>query len=168
MGCYVDTVRSYPGAGLRSTEFCHLLADDRDELHELAARVGMPRRFFQDHPWRWHYDLPEQLRVEAIRLGAREVDLAFVGRMLRDRRRSVCGPAVDAGSGATAGSGAPAGPAATVGAGSPTGAADRVGADGGDGHAGGAGGGADGGGADRDHVERGDADRGSTSPGVGG
>ena len=48
----------------------------------------MPRRFFQDHPWRWHYDLPAHVRVEAVRLGAREVDLAFVGRLLRDRRRS--------------------------------------------------------------------------------
>jgi Protein of unknown function (DUF4031) len=88
VSCYVDTVRSYPAAGLRFTEFCHLLADERSELHELAERIGVPRRFFQDHPWRWHYDLPEHVRVEAVRLGAREVDLAFVGRLLRDRRRS--------------------------------------------------------------------------------
>ena len=93
MSCYVDTVRSYPAAGLRFTEFCHLLADERDELHDLAERIGMPRRFFQDHPWRWHYDLPAHVRVEAVRLGAREVDLAFVGRMLRDRRLAVTGDA---------------------------------------------------------------------------
>ena len=37
MTCYVDTVRSYPDAGLRFTEYCHLLADTRDELHALAA-----------------------------------------------------------------------------------------------------------------------------------
>ena len=95
MSCYVDTVRSYPGAGLRFTEFCHLLADERDELHELAARIGMPRRFFQDHPWRWHYDLPAHLRVEAVRLGALEVDLAFVGALLRERRRSMPGGPTD-------------------------------------------------------------------------
>ena len=86
MGSYVDTVRSYPGAGLRFTEFCHLLADDRDELHAIAARLGMPRRFFQDHPWRWHYDLPAHLRADAVRFGAHEVDLAMVGRLLRARR----------------------------------------------------------------------------------
>jgi Protein of unknown function (DUF4031) len=91
LSCYVDTLRSYPAAGLRFTEFCHLLADERSELHDLAGQIGVPRRFFQDHPWRWHYDLPEHVRVEAVRLGARQVDLAFVGRLLRDRRRSLTG-----------------------------------------------------------------------------
>jgi uncharacterized protein DUF4031 len=97
VSCYVDTLRSYPAAGLRFTEFCHLLADERGELHDLAERLGMPRRSFQDHPWRWHYDLPAHVRVEAVRLGAREVDLHFVGRMLHDRRLSVAaGGAADA------------------------------------------------------------------------
>jgi hypothetical protein len=86
---YVDTVRSYPGAGLRFTEFCHLLADDRDELHLLADRLGMPRRFFQDHPWRWHYDLPAHLRVTAVELGAVEVTMHEVGALLRHRRAGV-------------------------------------------------------------------------------
>ncbi len=86
MSCYVDAVRAYPGAGLRFRDFCHLLADSRDELHAMADRLGVPRRFFQDHPWRWHYDLPEHVRVEAVRLGAIEVDLYTVGRLLRERR----------------------------------------------------------------------------------
>ena len=62
MACYVDTVREYPSAGLRFTEFCHLLADTRDELHAFADLLGIPRRFFQDHPWRWHHDLPAHVR----------------------------------------------------------------------------------------------------------
>lgn len=86
MSCYVDAVRAYPGAGLRFHDFCHLLADSRDELHAMADRLGVPRRFFQDHPWRWHYDLPEHVRVEAVRLGAIEVDLYTLGRLLRERR----------------------------------------------------------------------------------
>jgi hypothetical protein len=109
VSCYVDTVRSYPAAGLRFTEFCHLLADERSELHDLAGRIGVPRRFFQDHPWRWHYDLPEHVRVEAVRLGAREVDLAFVGRLLRDRRRSFTAAASASGDGGLAGSASLAG-----------------------------------------------------------
>jgi hypothetical protein len=87
----VDTVRSYPDAGLRHTEFCHLLADERDELHVMADRVGMPRRFFQDHPWRWHYDLPAPMREQAVALGAIEVDLKIVGALLRDRKRLIIG-----------------------------------------------------------------------------
>jgi hypothetical protein len=86
VSCYVDTVRSYPRAGLRFTEFCHLLADERGELHDLAERLGMPRRFFQDHPWRWHHDLPGHARPQAIALGAREVTMHEVGALLRARR----------------------------------------------------------------------------------
>ncbi len=89
MACYVDSVRAYPGAGLRYSEFCHLLADSRDELHAMADAIGMPRRFFQDHPWRWHYDLPGHLRVLAVGLGAREVTLHDVGALLRRRRHAL-------------------------------------------------------------------------------
>ncbi|HEV7203861.1 MAG TPA: DUF4031 domain-containing protein [Jatrophihabitans sp.] len=89
MACYVDTVRSYPSAGLRFTEFCHLLADTRDELHEMADLIGMPRRFFQDHPWRWHYDLPEHVRVIAVELGAVEVTLHDVGALLKRRKTEI-------------------------------------------------------------------------------
>ena len=79
-GCYVDTVRSYPTPGCGSREFCHLLADTREELHAMADALGMPRRFFQDHPWRWHHDLPEHLRADAVELGAPRGDHARGGR----------------------------------------------------------------------------------------
>ncbi len=89
MACYVDAVRSYPRAGLRFTEYCHLLADGRDELHAMADALGMPRRAFQDHPWRWHYDLPGPLRADALRLGAVEANMHEVGALLRARRDAV-------------------------------------------------------------------------------
>ena len=86
MPCYVDSLKSYPDAGLRFTEFCHLLADTREELHEMADTVEMPRRFFQDHPWRWHYDLPAPLRERAVAAGAIEVSMRDIAGMLRARR----------------------------------------------------------------------------------
>ena len=89
MSCYVDAVRDYPGAGLRYSRFCHLLADTRDELHAMADRLGMPRRYFQDHPWRWHYDLPEPLHDLALELGAVELPLHDVGVLLRRRRAAL-------------------------------------------------------------------------------
>jgi Protein of unknown function (DUF4031) len=88
---YVDNVRAYPGAGLRHTEFCHLLADGREELHEFADRLGIPRRFFQDHPWRWHHDLPAVLRPRAVELGAVEIDMHAVGALLRRRKQALAG-----------------------------------------------------------------------------
>jgi Protein of unknown function (DUF4031) len=89
MTCYVDQPHSYPSAGLRFTDYCHLLGDTRDELHILAAELGLPRRIFQDHPWRWHYDLPAHLRDEAIALGARQVSMHEVGALLRARRAAL-------------------------------------------------------------------------------
>jgi hypothetical protein len=86
VACYVDTVRSYPSAGLRFSDYCHLLADSRDELHAMADQLGIPRRFFQDHPWRWHHDLPAHLRPLAIEYGALEVTMHDVGVLLRARR----------------------------------------------------------------------------------
>ncbi len=89
VSCYVDAVRAYPDAGLRFVHFCHLLADDRTELHELAARLDMPRRLFQDHPVRWHYDLPAPLRPRALELGAAELSTREVADLLAARRWSV-------------------------------------------------------------------------------
>ena len=89
MSVYVDSVQAYPDAGLRFTHFCHLLADTREELHAMADALGVPRRIFQDHPWRWHYDLPEHLRARAVALGAREVSMHEVGAVLRDRRAKI-------------------------------------------------------------------------------
>jgi hypothetical protein len=89
MACYVDSIRSYPGAGLRFEEFCHLLADTREELHTMADALGIPRGFFQDHPWRWHHDLPAHLRPRAVALGAREVSMHEVGALLRRRRTAL-------------------------------------------------------------------------------
>ena len=89
MACYVDVVRAYPDAGLRFTEFCHLLADTRAELHAMADAIGMPRRFFQDHPWRWHYDLPVHLRSRALASGAVELTTRQVADLLRRRRVTI-------------------------------------------------------------------------------
>jgi hypothetical protein len=94
VGCYVDAVRAYPDAGLRFTHYCHLLADTRDELHAMADSLGIPRRAFQDHPWRWHHDLPAHLRPRAVELGATEIGMHEVGALLRARRAAVAGNGV--------------------------------------------------------------------------
>jgi Protein of unknown function (DUF4031) len=57
----------------------------------MADQLGVPRRIFQDHPWRWHYDLPAHLREDAVRLGAHEITMHEVGALLRARRAVVPG-----------------------------------------------------------------------------
>ena len=50
--------------------WCHLISDSSlVELHSFAARLGIPERGFQGD----HYDLPHELRLQAIEQGAREV-----------------------------------------------------------------------------------------------
>jgi hypothetical protein len=47
--------------------WCHLVSDTSyDELHEFAARLGVPERGFGGD----HYDLPSDMRERAIELGA--------------------------------------------------------------------------------------------------
>ncbi|HBJ72376.1 MAG TPA: DUF4031 domain-containing protein [Actinobacteria bacterium] len=54
----------------RDRMWCHLISDSSlDELHSFASGLGIPERGFQGD----HYDLPNELRVQAIQHGAREV-----------------------------------------------------------------------------------------------
>lgn len=54
----------------RGRMWAHLVSDESyDELHEFAARVGVPRRSFQGD----HYDVPDEYRQRAIELGATPV-----------------------------------------------------------------------------------------------
>ena len=57
----------------RGRRWAHLLADDLDELHAFAARLGIPRRAFQDKRSGAHYDIDAALRERALALGARAV-----------------------------------------------------------------------------------------------
>jgi hypothetical protein len=69
-------------------KWCHLLADDIDELHRFAARLGIHRSSYQGPPKTRaaHYDLTSFERARAIALGAvscgRE-DIVAVLRLLR-------------------------------------------------------------------------------------
>ncbi len=63
----VDPAR-WPWRGRR---WAHLVSDvSYDELHEFAARLGIPRRVFQGD----HYDVPTEVRTAAIEAGASPID----------------------------------------------------------------------------------------------
>lgn len=82
MTVYVDelqrwptTIRCFKGGS------CHLMADSLDELHAMAARLGLRRAWFQpvSSP---HYDLTASKRERALELGA-----VFVPAREQARRR---------------------------------------------------------------------------------
>ena len=54
----------------RGQRWAHLMADTLEELHAFAARLGIPRRAFQDKTSGAHYDVTAPLREQAIALGA--------------------------------------------------------------------------------------------------
>ncbi len=64
----------------RGRRWCHLVSDEHlDELHEFAARVGIPRRGFQGD----HYDVPEEHRHALLAAGAVPVESRELVRRLR-------------------------------------------------------------------------------------
>ncbi len=54
----------------RGQRWAHLMADGLEELHAMAAQLGLPRRAFQDKPSGAHYDVTVAMREHALRLGA--------------------------------------------------------------------------------------------------
>ena len=85
MAVYVDE----PIWEWRGRCWCHLVADDTEELHRFAAALGLRRSWFQakpERPWHDHYDLPEEIRPFALAQGAVAVTTVEMGRMQADRR----------------------------------------------------------------------------------
>ncbi len=73
----------------RGRMWCHLTADSQEELHRFAADLGLARAKFQSRsgrPWVDHYDVPESLRPEAVRLGALEITFREAGTQIARRR----------------------------------------------------------------------------------
>ena len=88
---YVDDWRQRATIRQREDRWSHLLADDPDELHAMAAQLGIPSRGFQRHRRSAalnHYDLPESLRLQAIELGAVAVTWRELARLTREWRRA--------------------------------------------------------------------------------
>ncbi|MBB3822687.1 hypothetical protein FHR53_001394 [Xanthomonas arboricola] len=81
----------------RDQRWAHLLGDTLDELHAMAARLGIPRRAFQNKLSGAHYDVPAPLRAEAIALGAipisRHTDRALLKALIANARAQARGEA---------------------------------------------------------------------------
>ena len=70
-------------------KWCHLLADDIDELHRFAREIGLQRISYQGPPKTPspHYDLTAYERGVALRRGAIACDRTTVVMVLRQLRR---------------------------------------------------------------------------------
>jgi hypothetical protein len=84
---YVDDAIWY----WQGLNWCHLLADDIDELHRFALRLGIAHTSYQGPPKTSapHYDLTGYERHRAIALGAKPCsreEIVAVFRVVRSRR----------------------------------------------------------------------------------
>jgi hypothetical protein len=82
---YVDRVE----LGYGRMVMCHMIADTPDELHAMADRIGVARRWFQAPPKAsfWHYDIAKSKRALAVAAGAIDCDRnTFVGAPAPDPR----------------------------------------------------------------------------------
>lgn len=77
MTIYVDPLRETGKVWTRSGshQACHMASDLHNqrgvaELHEMAQRIGMNPKWFQDRPMLPHYDLTPSRRELAISRGA--------------------------------------------------------------------------------------------------
>lgn len=85
MTVYVDE----PVNRWRGRYWCHLFADDVDELHAFAKKLGLKRVWFQDDKRLPHYDVTANKRDEAILRGAVGVDRRVTYQHIKRNREAV-------------------------------------------------------------------------------
>ena len=78
---YVDNDRN----AFRNMKMCHMLADTLVELHEMADKIGIKRKWFQGKRTP-HYDVCLSKRKLAVEHGAQEIDRRKAGQIIRKWR----------------------------------------------------------------------------------
>lgn len=79
MAVYVDDMF----APYRRMLMSHMVADTETELHEMADKIGVARKWYQGD----HYDICKEKRELAIKLGANAVSRMELGRIVIAQRR---------------------------------------------------------------------------------
>ncbi|RYC70892.1 DUF4031 domain-containing protein [Spirosoma sordidisoli] len=82
MMVYIDNFN----ACYRGMKMCHMIADSTEELLTMADQIGVNRKWIQDAgTYNEHFDICQAKKAKALRLGAQEVTLLQLGRMLIKR-----------------------------------------------------------------------------------
>jgi hypothetical protein len=83
MAVYVDDMKAKFGRMI----MCHMIADTDEELHEMAGKIGVARKWHQAPPRHSsHYDIALSMRAKAVALGAIEITWRQAGAMNSRRR----------------------------------------------------------------------------------
>jgi hypothetical protein len=79
MTVYVDDMNQRYGRMI----MCHMIADTEEELHQMADRIGVSRRWYQGD----HYDISLGMKAKAFRCGAKPITWRECSLMTVLRRR---------------------------------------------------------------------------------
>lgn len=88
MAVYVDDMYLYPVGRFGRMKMSHMIADTEEELHAMADKIGVARRWYQ----RDHYDVAMSARAKAVFFGAKEILYKDCGLMMLARRRDPKAP----------------------------------------------------------------------------
>ena len=80
---YVDNMRAKYGRMI----MCHMIADTKEELLEMADKIGVQRKWIQSEGSEYeHFDVCLSARAKAVALGAKEITWRELGEMCLKRR----------------------------------------------------------------------------------
>lgn len=92
MTVYVDDMK----AGFGRMIMCHMIADTDEELHAMADRIGVARKWFQKPGTATrHYDIALSKRALAVQAGAMEITWKMTGWMTGERRKTGALPTME-------------------------------------------------------------------------
>ena len=84
MTVYVDDMRAPYGRMI----MCHMGADTKEELLEMADAIGVSRRWIQkEGTWQEHFDIALSKRAVAVQLGAVEVTKKELVKIMMEKRK---------------------------------------------------------------------------------
>lgn len=78
---YVDNMRAFFGRMI----MCHMAADTEEELHNMASKIGVARKWYQ----RQHYDICLSKRAIAVAFGAKQVSQRELCTLIIKQRKKV-------------------------------------------------------------------------------
>ena len=88
MAVYVDNMM----AGYGRMKMCHMMADSEEELHKMADKIGVARRWHQKPGlYTSHYDVCMSKRKAAIAAGAKAITTREAASLLLKKRKLMLG-----------------------------------------------------------------------------
>lgn len=83
MTVYVDDMKAKLQRGFRTYIMSHMIADTEKELHRMANKIGVDRKYYQGD----HYDICQSKRVLAVHHGAKSVTQRELAKIVIAKRK---------------------------------------------------------------------------------